>query len=217
MGDGWKQIRSDQNTYLYYNGRQDEARPNLDELHLRVLAAWMLFPLARRLVGLVSVIFLVLGRLLLLDLVCPHPDLAVDEAEAHDVVDKGLGLARTGRHAKVLHKHLPEEAEVRLCVKGAIKRQDRPRSFKAVAGEMQFALRRDGVNVELGFPAAMLEHSLIGRAMGGPPKGRMHTYLHRGTVWGARQIHVEILALSGLEEEHVVAVLEPKRVSQPAS
>jgi hypothetical protein len=89
------------------------------------------------------------GRLLLLDLVDAHPDLAIDDAEAHDVVDKGLAPARAGRDAKVLEEHLAHQSQVRLRVERAVERQDRPRALEAVARKVQLALRRDGVDVEL--------------------------------------------------------------------
>jgi len=82
-------------TNLYYNWRQDKTRSNLHQLDDCILHN------ALSLFGIRYVVLAGFCRLLLLDLVHARPDLAVGNAKAHDVIDKGLALARAGRNAEL--------------------------------------------------------------------------------------------------------------------
>ena len=136
--------------HLYYNWGEDKARPNLDQPNFRILCAGHCALCVLLLID--DIITLLLDhrrRLLLLDLVGARPDLAVGDAETHDMVDKRLAPARARGYAKLLRKHLADEPEVRFRVKRGVEREDRPRPLEAVARKVELRLRRDRVDVEL--------------------------------------------------------------------
>lgn len=172
--------------FLDDNGSQDKARANLDKIQLGFGGARFLGRDLDLLVGGgggtvrlgYSVLFL--AGLGLVDLITPDPDLSGGNGEGHDMVNKGLGLAGGLGDAKLLSEELLDEFEMGLRVESGVKGQDRTGSLEAVAGEMQLL---HGVQV-------------------------LHVELDRGAVWRLAHPDVEILALAGLEEADVVAVVE---------
>jgi hypothetical protein len=127
-------------TLLDDDGREDEPRTDLNQIDIRVLAVRPTTAALFRFLAFLAVLFAVLvalNPLDLADLVVAHPNLAVRHAERHDVVDKGLGLARTLRDAKDLHKDLLDDAQVGFALEGAVEGEDRPRALEAVALEVE--------------------------------------------------------------------------------
>ena len=108
------------------------------------------------------------------------PDFAISNGESHDVVDKGLDLSTGLGHAKDLGEEFLDDAEVSLLFKRGVEGENGPRSFEAVADE-----------IELFHGVQILE---------------MH--LDRGTVGRLGHPAVEILTLTGFKKEDVVAIVE---------
>nr|POE65232.1 hypothetical protein CFP56_34899 [Quercus suber] len=108
------------------------------------------------------------------------PDLAVGEGEGHDVVDERLDLAAAGGDAEGVGQELLEQAGVGELVEGGVEGEDGAGALEAVAGEVELL---HSVHVL----AVQLDGGAVGR-LGEPD--------------------VEVLALAGLEEHDVVAVVE---------
>jgi hypothetical protein len=169
-------------TLLDDNRRQDKTRADLDErdVGLALVAGNRRQGLWVR--GLVGVAGLDgLCGLLLGDLVAADPDLAVaSEGEAHDVVGEGLDFAAAGGHAEGVGEEFLDDAGVRLLVEAGVEAEDRAGALEAVAGEVEL----------LGCVDVLAVH------------------LDGGAVGRLGEPEVEILALAGLEEHDVVAVVE---------
>lgn len=164
---------------LDHNRRQDKTRADLDE---RDVGLALVARNRRQGLGVCGLAGLDgLGGLLLGDLVAADPDLAVaGEGEAHYVVGEGLDFAASGRHAEGVGEEFLDYTGVRLLVEAGVEAEDRAGALEAVAGEVEL----------LGCVDVLAVH-LDGRAVGrlGQPE-------------------VEILALAGLEEHDIVAVVE---------
>ena len=128
----------------------------------------------------VAISRLLLAGLALVDLEHPDPDLAVGHGEAHDVVDKGLDFSARLGHAEDLGEELLDDAQMGFFLKGGVEGEDGPRALEAVADEVELL---HGVQV-------------------------LQVHLDRGAVGRLAHPAVEVLALAGLEEEDIVAVVE---------
>jgi hypothetical protein len=169
-------------TLLDDNRRQDKTRADLDERDVGLALVAGNRRQGLWVGGLVGVAGLDgLCGLLLGDLVAADPDLAVaGEGEAHDVVGEGLYFAAAGGHAEGVGEEFLDDAGVRLLVEAGVEAEDRAGALEAVAGEVEL----------LGCVDVLAVH------------------LDGGAVGRLGEPEVEILALAGLEEHDVVAVVE---------
>lgn len=126
---------STERALLYDDRGKDESRSNLDEADFEVAASGG--RLLALLLGILVGLSVKEGTLRFANLVVANPDFAIDNAEAHYVVDEGLGLSGTLGDAKCVEKQFFDDFEVGLGVESGIKGQKRSRALQTVAGEVQ--------------------------------------------------------------------------------
>jgi hypothetical protein len=167
---------------LDHDRGQDETRADLDERDVGLALVAGNRRQDRGVCGLVGVAGLDgLCGLLLGDLVAADPDLAVaGEGEAHYVVGEGFYFAAAGGHAEVVGEQFLDDSGVGLLVEAGVEAEDGAGALEAVAGEVELLGCVDVLAVHFDSRAV--------RRLGQP--------------------EVEILALAGLEEHDVVAVVE---------
>lgn len=114
------------------DGRHDEPWSNLDQLNLGLLG-----PTCRLCDRFAIRLCPFQCRFGLGNLVASNPDAAVRDSEAHDVVDKGFGLARALGHGESVCEELFDHLQMRLRIESSVEREDGSRASEAVATEMK--------------------------------------------------------------------------------
>lgn len=149
----------------------------------------------------------------LTDLKTPYPYFAIGNCEAHDMIDERLGFPCALGNAENMCEEFFDHKEVWLRGEGGVKGENWSRAFEAVAGKMEF--RHSVYCAE-----SISDHSMGrgniggGRRVHGIVRTILQVHFHSRPIGSLAHPYVKILALSCLEEEDIVAIVQFRQFIQ---